>query len=94
VFNAHGVKLAFENHDHSYKRTKPLINSSEAAGGTVYMGDGAWGVESRSCDASRDYIEICGNWNYFFAVSSNSSDTSVRTIAPDGSLFDSFSFSY
>lgn len=34
----------FENHVHSFKRTKPLIGSNPSDAGTVYVGDGAYGA--------------------------------------------------
>lgn len=41
------MKLSFENHDHSYKRTKRLKNNVEDVNGTVYLGDGCLGVDAR-----------------------------------------------
>ena len=35
---------AFENHVHSFKRTKPLIGSTYSENGTIYVGDGAYGA--------------------------------------------------
>ncbi|KAL4504501.1 hypothetical protein ABPG72_009947 [Tetrahymena utriculariae] len=41
---------AFENHVHMFKRTFPLKNNTIAENGTVYFGDGAWGVPTdESC---------------------------------------------
>ena len=34
----------FENHVHSFKRTKPLKSNQPAENGTVYVGDGAYGA--------------------------------------------------
>ena len=40
----------FENHVHSFKRTKPLLGNSPKENGTVYLGDGAYGaVISQFC---------------------------------------------
>ena len=35
---------SFENHVHSFKRTKPLVGSTPTENGTVYLGDGAYGA--------------------------------------------------
>lgn len=43
-FGFHG---AFEHHDHAYKRSWPLKNGKIDPQGTVYLGDGAWGVDPR-----------------------------------------------
>lgn len=50
LFEAHGVKLAFENHEHTYKRTHPILAGEVHDDGIVYMGDGAWGVPTRTGD--------------------------------------------
>jgi hypothetical protein len=47
LFERHGVRLAFENHDHAYKRTHPLRGGARAPDGIVYLGDGAWGAPLR-----------------------------------------------
>lgn len=47
LFERYGVRMAFENHDHSYKRTVPLRGNAEVVDGIVYIGDGAWGVPPR-----------------------------------------------
>jgi len=46
IFDRYGVRLAFENHYHVYKRTKALYNNQEAVNGngTIYLGDGSWGI--------------------------------------------------
>src|SRR5690625_7699759 len=47
LFEAYGVRVAFENHDHAYKRTRPIRNNRKDPSGVVYFGDGAWGVGVR-----------------------------------------------
>lgn len=47
LFEKYGVKMAFENHDHVYKRTYPIRNNAVSSNGVVYIGDGAWGVGTR-----------------------------------------------
>ncbi len=47
LFEKYGVRVAFENHDHIYKRTYPLRNGEIASDGVVYIGDGSWGVGTR-----------------------------------------------
>lgn len=45
LFEQYGVTMAFENHDHTYKRTHPIRNEQVSfSNGVVYMGDGAWGA--------------------------------------------------
>jgi acid phosphatase type 7 len=50
VFEKYGIRVAFENHDHAYKRTPPMRGGEAVGpdeGGVVYIGDGAWGVSTR-----------------------------------------------
>jgi acid phosphatase type 7 len=54
LFERYGVRVAFENHDHVYKRTFPLLGGQRSEDGIVYLGDGAWGVDVR---------EIGRDWN-------------------------------
>ncbi|WP_339926101.1 fibronectin type III domain-containing protein [uncultured Cyclobacterium sp.] len=47
LFEEYGVRVAFENDDHTYKRTLPLRNNAVHPDGIVYLGDGSWGVEKK-----------------------------------------------
>jgi hypothetical protein len=44
LFSKYNVSLALENHDHIYKRSKPIKNNETGEKGTIYIGDGAMGV--------------------------------------------------
>lgn len=67
------LSSAFENHDHVYKRTHVLKNNEISATGTVYMGDGAWGVIPHNPSSEdRWYLaQTHGNTNYYMTVSLN-----------------------
>lgn len=50
VWDEYKMGLALENHDHAYKRTFLLKDNKQvdtATGGTLYVGDGAWGAKVR-----------------------------------------------
>lgn len=49
LFERYNVRIAFENHDHVYKRTEPIRGDevTDPTNGIVYLGDGAWGVGVR-----------------------------------------------
>jgi acid phosphatase type 7 len=48
-FERHGVSAVFENDHHNYKRTHPLRgHKRDDENGIVYLGDGAWGVGTRT----------------------------------------------
>lgn len=46
LFDKYGLQVAFEHHDHAYKRTVLLKEGKEDPMGVLYLGDGAWGVEN------------------------------------------------
>ncbi|TVQ74191.1 MAG: metallophosphoesterase family protein [Balneolaceae bacterium] len=54
LFEQAGVRVAFENHDHAYKRTYPMRNGEIDPNGIVYIGDGAWGVYTRPTGGGDD----------------------------------------
>ena len=37
------MPVVLEHHDHTFKRTKPLINGMADNNGVLYLGDGSWG---------------------------------------------------
>jgi acid phosphatase type 7 len=43
LFEQHRVPVILEHHDHTFKRTKPLIGGLENSNGVLYLGDGSWG---------------------------------------------------
>lgn len=47
LFDQYGLTAAFEHHDQTLKRTKPLKNSIPTKDGTLYLGDGGIGPEDQ-----------------------------------------------
>jgi hypothetical protein len=43
LFERYRVPVVLEHHDHTFKRSKPLIGGSEHQNGVLYLGDGSWG---------------------------------------------------
>ena len=43
LFEKYRVPVVLEHHDHTFKRTKPLIGGLSHANGVLYLGDGSWG---------------------------------------------------
>ncbi len=43
LFEKYRVPVVLEHHDHTFKRTKPLINGHAHDNGVLYLGDGSWG---------------------------------------------------
>jgi hypothetical protein len=43
LFEKYRVPIVLEHHDHTFKRTKPLLDGVSHANGVLYLGDGSWG---------------------------------------------------
>lgn len=43
LFDKYRVPLVLEHHDHTFKRTKPLLGGLPNDNGVLYLGDGSWG---------------------------------------------------
>jgi len=43
LFDKYRVPLVLEHHDHTFKRTKPLLDGLGHSNGVLYLGDGSWG---------------------------------------------------
>ncbi len=43
LFQKYRVPVVLEHHDHTFKRTKPLIDGLADDNGVLYLGDGSWG---------------------------------------------------
>jgi acid phosphatase type 7 len=64
LFQKYRIPVVLEHHDHTFKRTKPLIDGLADDNGVLYLGDGSWGrlrnpqqpdKISYLATASRDY---------------------------------------
>jgi hypothetical protein len=43
LFEKYRVPVVLEHHDHTFKRTKPLLDGLANDNGVLYLGDGSWG---------------------------------------------------
>ncbi|MHB1422330.1 MAG: purple acid phosphatase family protein [Gemmataceae bacterium] len=43
LFEKYRVPVVLEHHDHTFKRTKPLLGGLSHDNGVLYLGDGSWG---------------------------------------------------
>lgn len=43
LFDKYRVPVVLEHHDHTFKRTKPLLGGMVNDNGVLYLGDGSWG---------------------------------------------------
>jgi acid phosphatase type 7 len=90
LFEQHGVRLAFENHDHTFKRSKPIRGGKVAEDGIVFMGDGAWGVGQRTVhDAAKTwYLEKSISIRHGMIVTLTPDAAQVTTWSHRGDVID------
>jgi acid phosphatase type 7 len=92
LFEQYGIELAFENHDHAYKRTHPLRNGQVAADGIIYMGDGAWGVHVREPFSGQEheawYIAEALAERHFILLTLQGTQRHMVVINEDGEIID------
>lgn len=92
LFDKYNVTIAFENHLHLYKRTKPLRDDKVHPDGVTYFGDGTWGVMPNVIPLSDAfYIETVSRKQHFFHVSvKNHQNITINAIDKSGDSFDSW----
>jgi hypothetical protein len=89
LFDRHGLTAAFENHDHTFKRTRPLRGDSVDAAGVLYLGDGAWGRGDRPVDLSRRWYHAkAGSLRHVWVVDAGADGVTYRAFDLDGRLLD------
>jgi len=93
LFERAGVRVAFENHDHAYKRTPPIRDGRRDSTGVVYVGDGAWGAGPRPI--ARDhgqpawYLEKSASVNHGIIVTLEGTAARLEVRDTTGALIDS-----
>lgn len=90
LFEKYGLHAAFENHDHAYKRTYPLIAESHVPGGVVYFGDGSWGVTPRVSKnaAWTTYLAKAESRSQFLQVDISQTSREFTAITENGEVID------
>jgi len=59
LFEKHNVDLVLEHHDHTFKRTRPMLDGRFDKNGIVYLGDGSWGkIRPPKPGESRPYLAV------------------------------------
>jgi acid phosphatase type 7 len=59
LFERYNVDAVFEHHDHTFKRTHPLMDGRVDPNGICYLGDGSWGKLRRpKTPEQRPYLAV------------------------------------
>lgn len=94
LFENYGIQLAFEHHDHAYKRTFPLLKNRPHIEGVVYLGDGAWSVDEPRCLKSSKRLSYISKFvpsRHFIVVTLTKDQQSILAISDEGKVLDEFS---
>ncbi|MGY6522454.1 MAG: metallophosphoesterase [Mongoliitalea sp.] len=92
IFEQYPIRLAFENHDHAYKRTFPIRNGKVDQTGITYVGDGSWGTEPRPIHSVEDtwYLKVAQSVNAFTLLTIEGSQYSLISLDWEGNVIDSY----
>lgn len=91
LFEKYQVDLAFEHHDHTYKRTYPLLKGRISPYGVIYLGDGSWGVEKpRNPQKRLYYLAKSASVRNFIGVTLQDNGRLIQAVDSQGHLIDSF----
>jgi acid phosphatase type 7 len=92
LFEEHGVKIAFENHDHAYKRTFPIKENRVNENGIVFFGDGAWGTRTREIhDVDQTwYLKSAASQRHFILLTLQGSHQQLTVVNEDGDIIDTY----
>ena len=91
LFDKYGLDAAFENDHHVYKRSKLIKGGKVDDSGTLYIGDGAWGVKTRGIGSENLwYVEQASPTRHVIEVVIENDVRTYRAINHDKKVFDEF----
>ena len=90
LFDKYSLDVAFENHDHAYKRTPRITDGKPDPEGVLYLGDGGWGVEIRPSHTAEEtwYLDRSESRSHFIEVTLHNDSASFLAIDGEGVVFD------
>ncbi len=88
LFERYHLNVAFEHHNHAYKRTHPMKASKIDPDGVIYMGDGSWGVTPRK-PKKLWYLDAAAQVNAVCLVTLSPEKSIVEAVNIQGEVIDS-----
>lgn len=95
LFEKYGLDVAFENHEHAYKRTHRLKNGRKDPDGVLYLGDGAYGVEKARKPKTPEelwFLAKSAQESHFHLVTLEKDAVHFEAINQEGKVFDRHQF--
>jgi len=92
LFEDFDVRLAFEHHDHTYKRTESLRGGVIDETGVVYLGDGAWGVGVRPVHPAdtTDYLAVSKSVRHALIMTLIGEEQAMVAVSEHGEVIDTY----
>ncbi|MCH9609168.1 MAG: hypothetical protein S4CHLAM45_03900 [Chlamydiales bacterium] len=92
LFDAYGMTVAFEHHDQTLKRTKPLKEGKVDSSGTLYLGDGGWGSKLQyppiqGC-FNKHFATLKGKQHFFWLIEISDEEIAYQAISLSGKVID------
>lgn len=89
IFDKYHLTTAFEHHDHTFKRSKLLRGNQVDPAGTLYLGDGCFGMAARPVDQElRWYQAKTASLQHFWCVDVGRRRVEYRAYNLEGKVFD------
>ena len=88
LFERYHLNVAFEHHNHAYKRTFPMRANKINPDGVIYMGDGSWGVTPRK-PKKLWYLEKTAQANVVCLVTLTPREATIEALDIQGEVIDS-----
>ncbi|MBS0648557.1 MAG: metallophosphoesterase family protein [Verrucomicrobia bacterium] len=90
LFEKYDVPLAFEHHNHTFKRTYPIREGKVDPSGVIYLGGGSWGVPPRrpASPDQRWYLAKSKGINMVYIVTMTPDKCRVEAKNNKGFVFD------
>lgn len=90
LFDKYSLDVAFEHHDHTFKRSHRLKGGLRSPDGVVYLGDGAWGRgRGDAMPGGREYLAKSENRLHFWICEANPNSMRFKAMDNAGMVFDS-----
>lgn len=94
LFEQYNLDVAFEHHDHAYKRSVLIRNGQEDPTGVLYLGDGGYGVSNpRKPDGPNERWYIANSaqkTNFIVGTLYPNGERIFQAVDSEGNIFDEF----
>lgn len=88
LFDQFGVDIVFAGHDHTYQRSKPMVNGNVAQQGTIYIVTAGGGAPLYELGEA-EWLEMAQAAFHYVFVQATQDMLSIEAKTPEGELIDS-----